>query len=392
LTADYSRERALEMMSRGSIRPLDRIIDDLVQPFDSLERLTFALCEFITRRPLLRFTGFAHKDSAIHRLAQRVAGEIDAGFIRELVSKPVKHTSFRFKVICLYEEDYGDTREVFEFLAAQRGLDGVAYLDKLVRSVARIAGRPEWVSDPKTMFDGSFLAQLKTLQAEGVRFKELSGLTHTALKLYEWAFTEPVCRRNGFAEIAGERYDIGYDLGGGFTTQYLADRYQQPLICLDLFDPKTRAPHERKLVKKQYADVGLEFDAERIPFQEFDVYKHDYPLDHERYLITSFGFLGSTPGDLVGGRQAKTEPFSFSTIYAATTGICRLIEARKRVTLSVYGRPSATRFANLCYSLWFEDRTCTKVRSVTNDCYMEFWILDQLLEDKDDRFGAVTRG
>lgn len=378
-------------MARGNVRPLDKITDDLLHVRDSVERLTYVLCEFITRRPLMRYMGVVHPDSAIKRFAKRVSGEMDAGFIRDLLTKPTTHTGFRFKIICLYEDDYGDIRDVFEYLAAQRGLDGVAYFDKLVRSVAQIAGRSDWFDDPRTMFDGSFLERLRSLKTEGVRFKELSGLTHTVLGHYEWAFAEPMSRRNGFADIAEETYDVAYDLGGGFATQYLASRFKQKLTCLDLFDPRTRAPHEHQLVGRQYASVGLEHDPEATPFVQFDVYKNDYPLDFARYLITSFGFLGSTPGDVASGRQSNSEPFSFSTIYAATSGICRLIAAGKEVTLAVYGRPSSTRFANLCYSLWFKDGACTKVRSVTNDCYLEFWILDELLQ-REPRFGCVARG
>jgi hypothetical protein len=388
---EFSRDSALQAMARGSVRSLDKIADDLLAAGPSVERLTYALCEFITRRPLMRFMGVVHPDTAIRQFAKRVSGDVDAGFIRDLITKPTTHTHFRFKILGLYEDDYGDIRAVFDYLAAQRGLDGVAYFDKLVRSVARIAGRTDWYDDPRTMFDGSFFEQLRTLKAKGVHFKELSGLTHTYLDRYEWAFAEPASRRNGFADIAEEAYDVGYDLGGGFATQYLASRFKHDLICLDLFDPRTRAPHEHQHVRKQYANIGLEHDPDGTPFVPFDVYRNDYPLDFTRYLITSFGFLGSTPGDIAGGRQSNSEPFSFSTIYAAASGICRLIAAGKEVTLAVYGRPSSTRFANLCYSLWFKNGACTKVRSVTNDCYLEFWILDELLQ-QEPRFGWVTRG
>src|SRR5262249_8221305 len=150
-------------------------------------------------------------------------------------------------------------------------------------------------------------------------------------------------------------------------------------------------PQELDYVREQYASVGLEYDPQATPFVRFDVYKDDYPLDFARYLITSFGFLGSTPGDIANGRQSNSDPMSFSTIYAAASGICRLVAAGKEVALAVYGRPSATRFANFCFSLWFKDGACTKVRSVTNDCYLEYWILDELLQRK-PRYGSVTRG
>src|SRR5262249_32237824 len=188
---DYSRGSALEAMVLGSVRPLEKIADDLLHAGDSVERLTYMLCEFITRRPLMRYMGVIHPESAIKRFADRVNATIDAGFLRDLMTKPTTHNGFRFKVLCLYEEDYGDIRELLQSLAGQKGHDGIAYFDKLVRSVARIANRPEWFLEPRTMFDGSFFEQLRSLKAQGVPLKEIAGLTHTVLGLTEWAFAEP---------------------------------------------------------------------------------------------------------------------------------------------------------------------------------------------------------
>ncbi len=371
---DYSRDQAIKSAHHGSLRTNAAIVADLARA-GSLDEVAFGLTEFITRRPLVHFRAVAHPDSFVAQLHGESRNKMDAGFIHDLIAKATRPNSFRFRVIALLEDDYGDARATFRFLADQRGLDGVAYFDKLVTSVAALEARIDWFADPRTLFDGSFRAAIDKLLARGVRLKELSGLTNTVIgRIYEWAFQPPAVTLNGFADVIGAPYDVAYDLGGGFTTPYLAARFRQPLVCLDLFDPRTRNLEEHAVVAAEYRSVGLTFDPGGCPFQYFDVYESDYPTDHARYLITSFGFIGSTPGDVTGGRETPDEPSSFATIYAAARGIAKLVVAGKDVTLCVFGRPSSARFANVCYTLHFVAGKLATTRAITANCQVDAWL------------------
>ncbi|HEY1817069.1 MAG TPA: hypothetical protein VGG74_32200 [Kofleriaceae bacterium] len=369
MTDDPARTQTIALMRKGSVRPIRRVLAELAQP-NELDVLVDRIAEFITHRPLWRLRGALHQDSVLLRIKEKFASTSDSGFLNDLAVKPVVPGTLRYHVMLLLQEEYGDSVDVFEFLAGQTGMNGVAYYDKLVNAMARIAERPDWIDDPKTMFDGSFLRAVKDYLAAGYLLKEIGGLTWTILDVYEWAFQEPDLTRSGFGDVQRGRYDVCYDLGGGFTTQYLAIRFGQPLICLDLFDPATRSDHEREPVARQYKKLGLAFDTKACPFQAFDVYTDRYPLDRDKYLITSFGFLGSTPGDVSGGRGDDAFP-SFSTLYAAMRGIGELIVAGKDVTLAVYGRPSATRFSNICWTLHFDRGRLVTGNTMTADFYVD---------------------
>jgi len=239
------------------------------------------------------------------------------------------------------------------------------------------------------MYDGSFLRAVKAYLADGHLLKEIGGLTWTLLDVYEWTFQEPALTQTGFADIQQSTYDVCYDLGGGFTTQYLAVRLKQPLVCLDLFDPATRGPHEHEFVRRQYEKFGLVFDKQACPFQQFNVYTDHYPEEHGKYLIASFGFLGSTPGDVAGGRGAGSFP-SFATIYAAIHGIARLVDAGKDVTLAVYGRPSATRYSNICWTLRFAGRRLVAGRTMTADFYVDKFVYKEFAGAKWSNYEPVA--
>lgn len=124
-------------------------------------------------------------------------------------------------------------------------------------------------------------------------------------------------------------------------------------------------------MRGEYDKLGLPMT--ECPFQQFDVYTDAYPLDRARYLITSFGFLGSTPGDVSNGRGSDPFP-SFSTLYAAIRGIAVLIDAGKDVTLAVYGRPSATRYSNICWTLRFANRRMVSGKTMTADFYVDKYL------------------
>jgi hypothetical protein len=372
MTNDPARTRTLALMKKGSVRPIRRVMADLATPAD-LETTIERLAEFITHRPLWRLRGALHQDSVLLRIKNKYAATNDSGFLNDLTVKPVVPGTLRYHVLLLLQDEYGDSVELFEFLASQTGMNGVAYFDKLVNAMARIANRPDWIDDPKTMFDGSFLAAVQAHIAAGNLLKEISGLTWTLLEVYEWAFQEPDLSRSGFGDVQRERYDVCYDLGGGFTTQYCALRFGQPLICLDLFDPSTRSAHEAKPAAKQYEKLGIKFDTAACPFQEFNVYTDRYPQNFSKYLITSFGFLGSTPGDVIGGRD-EDEPASFATLHAAIHGISELIVAGKHVTLAVYGRPSATRYSNICWTLVFDQGRLVGGKTMTADFYVDKYL------------------
>lgn len=359
--------RAFRVMWEGSVRPFSAIANDLARPDHDLDSLTAVLCEFVTRRPLWRARGTVHERSAISQFLRRHA-ERGTSFVQDMITRPVKKGSFSHQILELFEADHGDIRATFELLARQPE-SFVCYFDKFVASVGRIAKRPEWRETPRTMFDGSFQSAVKDLLASGHKLDELSGLTNTRLDLYAWAFEGAAAAANGFELVANSRYDVAYDLGGGFTTQYLAAKFKQPLACLDLFDPKERAPHEHAVVKRQYEKEGLAFDVESVPFIVFDIFADAYPPDYETYLITSFGFLGSTPSQLTRHASSSTSDYPYKTNLHAIEGICRLITSDKDVTLCVFSRPTRTRYANICYTLRFRQRRCVLVRSLTETCH-----------------------
>lgn len=354
-------------MWEGSVRPLATIAADLARPDHDLESLTTAVCEFVTRRPLWRAKGFVHERSAISQFLRSNAENGRAGFVQDLITRPIRKGSFPHQILELYEADHGDIRATFDLITAQPD-SIVCYFDKFVASVGRIAQRPDWRESPRTMFDGSFQTAVRELLASGHRLDELSGLTNTRLEFYTWAFEGIAAAANGFELVAKSKYDVAYDLGGGFTTPYLAAKFKQPLACLDLFDPRERAPHEHVVVKRQYDKAGIAFDLESVPFVAFDIFADAYPSDFDTYLITSFGFLGSTPSQVTNDPRA-TADYPYKTNLVAIEGICRLIMNAKDVTLCVFARPTRARYANICYTLRFQERRCVLVRSLMQSCY-----------------------
>lgn len=359
----------LRLMAEGSLRTNAEIIADLNRAHLSIEALIQLLCEFVTRRPLWRMMGVVSANSAIQRFLDGSAPEARTGFVRDLVIRP--NSAFHMQVIELFEADFGDIREAFRYLADQRHSYGVCYFDKFVASVARIANRIDWLADPRTMFDGSFLQKVKELQLSGTRLEELSGLTNTRLAAYEWAFADSAARANGFADVRTGQFDACIDLGGGFTTKYLATRFAQPLECFDLHDPALRASHERGFVLEQHRAYGLDDPFTGVVFRPFNVLTDEFSARAQSYLITSFGFMGSTPGviDADGIPAPQAQPFltNFYSIYR----VCQLIDLGKHVTLCVFARPTKVRFANICYTLRFEARRCVSARSLYQNFYSD---------------------
>lgn len=364
---ELSRSQAIDMMFSGSLRDNDDILGDLSSRAHSVEQMTYWLCEFVTRRPLLVWSPQINRNSRFIKFKNKYGSSIHAGFLKHILSMALTRDTFCYKILVLFEQDYGNILETFTYMADLRGMNGVAYFPKLVRHLSRMAQRPEWLTRPETMFDGSFLKQLQLFVDSGESVKEISGLTNTILDYYEWAFSNEYKDLCGFGPVKQSQYDICYDLGGGLTTPYLSERFDKNFICLDIIAPNQRPPQEIQKAQKLYNDLHLSFNVESVPFKKFDVHEDRYSRDYQKYLIVSFGFLGSMPGNVTN----DLFPASFQTIYSAVHGISELILAGKDLTLCVYGRPSGEKFMNVCYTFRFKNARFSSVKAITHDCYYD---------------------
>lgn len=354
-------------MEMGSTRPLPAIIADLKRENKSHVELCYYLSEFVTRRPLVTHVTRLNRQSKMFKFKKEYGPQSDTSIFSDLINSAENPGTLGFQLIDLFEQDYGDIREVFIFMVLQRGEHRIGYVSKLIQSMSLRCDRPDWLEDPRTLFDGSFLAALKKLKDEGVPLPEVGGRTNTVLKLYDWCFSDEFKSATGFDEVMESNYDVCYDLGGGFTTPYLSKKFKKNLICLDIFDPR-KFEQDSLYLKKIYKKSEMDYDPNTIPFQYFDVFKDRYPLDAQKYLIVTFGFLSSTIANL---SEEAEGPRVFSTTYAAVEGLAELILAGKELTLCSYSRPSYAKFLSRCFMVKFENKVLAKAKCMTQDCHRD---------------------
>lgn len=361
------KDDTFRLMEQGSTRQLNEIVSDLKTPDLCQEEICHYLSEFITRRPLITQVYRLNRQSKILQFKKEYAPMADTSILSDLINTAENENTLAFKLISLFEQGYGDIRDVFIFVVLQRNENRIGYFKKLIESMSLRFNRPDWLEKPKTMFDGSFLAALNKLKSEGIPLQEVGGRTNTLLKLYDWCFDEEFKDKTGFGEVRQSTYDICYDLGGGFTTPYVNHRFQKNFICLDIYDPR-KLEEDVPYLKRVYGESELEFEPEKISFEYFDVFKNSYPIEFEKYLIVSFGFLSSTIANL---SPDAVGPRVFGTTYAAVEGISRFILAGKDVTLCSYSRPSYAKFSNRCFTLRFRNKRLIMGKSMTQDCHRD---------------------
>ncbi|MBY0315772.1 MAG: hypothetical protein K2Q26_09650 [Bdellovibrionales bacterium] len=361
------KEDTFQLMEQGSTRPLKAIVSDLKTKGLTHLDLCHYIAEFITRRPLITQVYRLNRQSKILQFKKEYGPMSDTSILTDLVNTAENENTFAYKLISLFEQEYGDIRDVFIFIIMQRNENRIGYFKKLVESMSLRFDRPEWLDKPKTMFDGSFLAALQQLKAQGIPLQEVGGRTNTLLKLYDWCFDDEFKADTGFGEVIESKYDVCYDLGGGFTTPYLNERFKKNFICLDIYDPRT-FEQDHQYLEKIYRESDMEYKPNEISFEYFDVFKNDYPLHFEKYLIASFGFLSSTIANLTPDAGG---PKVFSTTYAAIEGISRLILAGKELTLCSYSRPSYAKFSSRCFTLKFKEERLVMAKSMTQDCHRD---------------------
>lgn len=352
-------------MKTGHCRPLSFCLEDMTQA-TSEEAMTHFLCLFVTRRPVFKVSARPHPQSHIRSFMKANKTRIKNALFMDLIEKSFSDHAFCTRVLMLLEENYGDSQDVFDFLLSLQGDQQVSHFQKFVRSMGERCGRPDWSVLPRTLFDGSFLRELRRLAEQKFPFYEIGGRTNTSLETYRWCFEPGAIEKTGFESVRRSTYDLCFDLGGGYATPFLASRFQKPLVCLDICDPNQLISLDPES-QTEYRRHGLELGSEPIPFIYFDVFKSKIPTNADTYLITSFGFLGSTISEPSQKSFGEKSFAPYRATLASARLLSQLIFQGKKIDLCVYARPSKAYYSNICYTLRFRESKLVSAQGFYTD-------------------------
>jgi hypothetical protein len=378
-------ERTLHAVTAASVQTPRAIIAQLrgldlraLPETDAVERIVALLCREAPDqgwREVARLELPAHHayERDIHAAATHREGNVR----RTWLSGPHHLCHAVLYMIYLYNRDHGATRASLRRLFTvdkphpyPRAL--LAYLlrdtlgvprDELIRLEQRLNDPAAWAPYLRELFARDRIeAWLRDLPNP---LKFYSSFTNTVIGKYDWITR---ARKSGMQQVP--EADAYYDLGGGHATPYISRLLGRPFVCVDLSNPFLPADTDL-IIRKQDRSSALgdgvvpmteaeqaAYVAElaRTPWQRFDVFTDRFDASHDRYLITSFGFVTSTPRDFDAAvprsvRGSRLEPLTIS--YHAVLRVLELVRLGKTVDLFTYQRATSTRPAMLTCRLRF---------------------------------------
>lgn len=316
------------------------------------EDLTRLIVLLITKRPYV--TPYFKINPATAWAKYMIANSINkrnstmATFLK-YIDKPVSKILFH-----LYEMDYKETRNFVHWVNSLEGNDKVPYLHVLMTHLGKHIFKHEASTqdDIKNMMSFPNIIEItKNLGKEVGGLKRIGGETTSKCSYYTWI-------KNNF-EIdypTISSAEVGFDIGGGFTTPHLSSIFRKQLISLDKTNPNDAIKLGITVVPPE--DTTLEEYHERLknqPWQDFDVFKNSLDDSYNSYFITSFGFISSTVTPPSGYPK-----ISMLTTYMGIKLITDLIAKNKDVYFFLYGRPTTMIYQNKIISMKFSNKKLIK--------------------------------
>jgi hypothetical protein len=286
-------------------------------------------------------------------------------------------------MLYLYNRDYGATRASLTRLFAMdqphpyprallgyllRDLLGVGR-DELIRLEQRLNDPAAWAPYLCELFARDRIDGWLRGLVRPVKFYSTN--TNTVIGKYDWITRS---QKSGMTEPP--EADVYYDLGGGHATPDISRLLGRPFVCVDLTSPFLPADTDLIIRRSQWpSELGdgvvpmteaeqAAYVAElaRTPWQRFDVFTDRFDPSFDRYLITSFGFVTSTPRDYSAAvprsvRGSQLEPLTIS--YYAVLRVIQLVQLGKTVDLFTYQRATSRRPALLTCRLRFANGRLT---------------------------------
>ena len=283
-------------------------------------------------------------------------------------------------VISLYEQNWGQTRPLVQWLTDQTGDNKCPYIHTLLRTVYKAENNNNDINsidDLKTFLNNPDIITIVNNYGLNVGgLKRIAGETTTNCTLYDWLLNETdINDEEVIMHDVIQAADVGYDLGGGYATPYMSLLFKKPMICADISDPSSAVVDPIMIKPPEDMSVTSYLDLlQQQPWLEFDVMESHFPLDKDKYFITSFGFATST---VAPDSDSLTW---FDITYNSIKTIIEVAAAGKDLYFILYGRPTvrvnrnkiiAMRFVDkkLVHSWFYEDPYSTDADHVFGTTY-----------------------
>jgi len=290
------------------------------------------------------------------------------------------------RVVMLYEEDFGTTRETLHRLGelSAKAKHVVPYFEVFVRAAAESElGGEAW--DGTTLAesivprlfgqDALLLRFAEGIVERGESLKTYGGETNTILGVYAWLADPAVFDLSRIPRDA----EANLDLGGGFATPEVTDLFGVPFTSLDVCPPTrareldiafarkgTRGGSEGRVrVGPEEREAFLQrLDAQ--PWRPFDVFSDGFDPALRKVVITSFGFLSSSVVSLSSSQSKLPARLRASNnTYCAVRSVTELVGRGADVSLLTVQRSTNRALMNRAVFLRFRDHRLVDHQLVT---------------------------
>lgn len=336
--------------------------EDIINEINSLSvnredygtRLNELIYLLATKRPLI--TNFIKLDERTAWATYMRENNVKINSMMSNFIKTLGKSGFFINAIVLdlYEKNFANTRFFVHLLNDKKHENKVPYLEICLNSLCKHVLN-------KFLETHEDIIKLMSLPKEEIRelissigknvggFKKISGETNTDCIAYSW-LEDGFEFDKDFISTA----EVGYDLGGGFSTPYISHIFKKNMISLDKNKPSLARENKIKIRLPEEINPNLYYVMlDNQKWEYFDVFENSINDRFQSYFITSFGFATSTvaPSKQIKKLGDKVKN-SYTTYYAIKT-ITDLINKGKDVYFVFYGRPTTKVFQNKIISMKF---------------------------------------
>lgn len=326
---------------------LIRDIDDIPDDDYYVESLATIFTRIAVQKPLITKVAQIGPSALRSYLIQNGMNQENVGSsLFNLIASFDKNDTNR-ELVLLYENDYGNTRELLHYLNSLDGENKIPYISRFLMSISNLRYKKS-VSLKLMLADNGLIPFIKEL-SKTTSLKKYAGETNTNCRIYDWIMDDcPIW------DDVIVRANCAIDLGGGYATPYLSLLFGKVLTSYDLIDPRSCRELDIQFVlphyitRKEYLNL-----LDNQPWQPFDVFEGRFPTNKEVYFITSFGFATSTVRSIGKGSSHNNW---LQLTHECFRRIAELVSLGKEVYFFFYGRPTVRVNRNKIMAFHLKDR------------------------------------